>query len=351
MKLTNIVPVTLYESRYNLYRMEVTGGISVETVIEEFNKLENQYKENQMSIDEAATKAIAAALGIDVDRNIDFSPFGCTAFSKKDDNSHWMGRNYDFKTDTSCMMVYYEPKDSTKYKSVAFAALNNLGITNPLIQQENKMLQMAPFVCLDGINERGVSIAVLVVDGEPTCQFEKGKQDIFTTLALRYVLDNANSTAHAISLLLRYNMFATGGKDYHFYICDKTGTCVTVEYTYDNRDIRILSTTSTNIITNFYIYDEKHYGHGYDRYISVHKVLGKPIAKYTDTNERLWEALIKSSQEPVEGDLTSNTQWSILYSNSDLTAEIVFRRNWENKFKYNLNTNTIEEMLPPDKDA
>ena len=41
-----------------------------------------------------------------------------------------------------------------------------------------------------------------------------------------------------------------------------------------------------------------------------------------------WEALKAASQEPSEEEVTSNTQWSIVYDDTNLTAEIALRRNW-----------------------
>lgn len=51
-----------------------------------------------------------------------------------------------------------------------------------------------------------------------------------------------------------------------------------------------------------------------------------------ETIDTAWEALVASSQEPNPEDVTSNTQWSIVYNNTDLTATISLRRNWEDKF-------------------
>ena len=36
-----------------------------------------------------------------------------------------------------------------------------------------------------------------------------------------------------------------------------------------------------------------------------------------------------AAQDPNPDDITSNTQWSISYNNTDLTAEIAIRRNWD----------------------
>lgn len=41
-----------------------------------------------------------------------------------------MGRNYDFRKNTSAMLVYSSPKNY--YKSIAIAALNNVAADAPL---------------------------------------------------------------------------------------------------------------------------------------------------------------------------------------------------------------------------
>lgn len=49
-----------------------------------------------------------------------------------------------------------------------------------------------------------------------------------------------------------------------------------------------------------------------------------------------------ASQDPNPVEITSNTQWSINYNNTDLTAEVVLRRNWDDVVTYDLNTNTLD---------
>lgn len=103
-----------------------------------------------------------------------------------------MGRNYDFKLDTSALMVRCAPEDG--YKSIAFAALNNIGADQADASLSNKMACLtAPFACLDGINEKGVSIAVLTLPSEPTMH-DTGKPKLATSLLFRLILDRAATT-------------------------------------------------------------------------------------------------------------------------------------------------------------
>lgn len=84
---------------------------------------------------------------------------------------------------------------------------------------------LSSFISLDGINEKGVSIAVLTLDSKPVRQ-QSGKPVIATTLAIRLILDRAASTEEAVTLFEKYDMFASSGRDYHFYVTDQTVTVV-----------------------------------------------------------------------------------------------------------------------------
>ena len=181
------------------------------------------------------------------------------------------------------------------------------------------------------------------MDGEPTYQTTPSnggqpaepKQDIFTTLAIRLVLDKAGTVSEATEILEKYNMFATGTKDYHFYITDKTGASVVVEYDYKDVGRRCVI-SNANIVTNFYLFNgSNYYGHGHDRYVAVQKTLeyASPVIE-----ETLWDALKNSAQEPVEGDVTSNTQWSIVFNNIEPVAHIAIRRKWDDKHVFVLST-------------
>lgn len=54
-----------------------------------------------------------------------------------------------------------------------------------------------------------------------------------------------------------------------------------------------------------------------------------------------WRALQAAAQEPNPEEVTSNTQWSLVYDNTALTAQIVIRRDWNTVTGYDLNTNRI----------
>ena len=319
----SIEQLTDYEDGYNLYRMNVKYDYSIENVIN------RGIEDDQMMID-SMLKEVLPLLPV----KMKAPNFGCTSFSLTDtDGDVHMGRNYDFKSDTSAMLVYCTPKDG--YKSVAVAALDNVSANVPDENIKKKLASLAsPFICLDGINEKGVSISVLTLDSEPVRQ-NTGKPVISTTLAIRLVLDRAATTEEAVELLRSYDMYSSAGRDYHFYITDASGDGRVVEYDCES-ETRELVATPTEAVTNFFIiYKEKAlpnqkngiYGHGRERYDAVMKVLEEEKGNYT--NDTVWKAMKSAAQYPDPDDITSNTQWSVSYNNTDLTAEIAIRRNWE----------------------
>ncbi len=332
----SIEKLTDYPDGYNLYRMDVKYDYSLDDVIN------YGIKDNQTMID-AILKEALPLLPV----KIKAPEFGCTAFTLTDvDGDVHMGRNYDFRNNTSAMLVYCAPKDG--YKSVAFAALDNVSANVPDESMKKKLASLtAPFICLDGMNEKGVCIAVLTLDSEPV-HHNTGKPIVFTTLAIRIVLDRAATTEEAVELLRGYDMFASSGRDYHFYITDANGDGRVVEYDCES-EARELVATPINAVTNFFaIYKEKVlpdqrngiYGHGRERYDAVLNVFEQQEGNYT--NATVWAALRAASQEPDPESVTSNTQWSIDYNNKKFTAEIVIRRNWNDVTRYDLAENKTE---------
>lgn len=332
--LDSVKKLTDY-SNFNLYKMDICYDYSIDKIID-----------RGIFDDESALGAILQEVLPDYPVNLKMPNFGCSAFTMKNPDSVMMGRNYDFKNDTSSMLVYCSPKDG--YRSVAFAALDNVGANNPELSDETRLATLlSPFISLDGINEKGVSIAVLTLDSKPVRQ-QSGKPVIATTLAIRLILDRAASTEEAVTLFEKYDMFASSGRDYHFYVTDSNGDGRVIEYDCNSNDRRLVVTKSP-AVTNFFVMYKNFvkpyqkngvYGHGRERYDKIINVLEK---NNSYTKETAWEALVSASQAPNPNDITSNTQWSIVYDNTNLTADISIRRDWNTVTKYSLKENKITE--------
>lgn len=172
--------------------------------------------------DQAYIDAVVAQVLPGVPAHVQAPQFACSAFVAVDAEGRVRtGRNYDFKDDTSALLVRNHPRGG--YASIGLAALNNLGDNTPLDSVGGRAAAlMGPFAQLDGVNECGVSIAVLTLDSKP-CDQDTQRPVINTSLAIRLVLDRAATTQEAVDLLSAYDMHAMAGRDYHFFINDAAG--------------------------------------------------------------------------------------------------------------------------------
>lgn len=319
----SIREVARSEDGYGIYAMDVTYDYDID-------RIERRgYKDSAGYV-----RAVLAESLPFVPVHIDVPSFGCSALQIQTVDGMWLtGRNYDFRRDTSMMLVHCTPKHG--YESIAFAALDNIGVVNPTESLKKRLACLtAPFICLDGINSQGVTVSVLTLDSEPTVQ-HAGKPMLSTSLVMRLVLDRAATTDEAVELLGHYDMLALMGRDYHFFISDATGKAVAVEYDCNTPE-RTMTVTPINVITNFYIMygqdvylseEAQKYGHGYDRFETILDILCREDGAYS--RNTVWDCLQQSSQLPKPDDITSNTQWSVVYDHANLSADVVQRRHWE----------------------
>ncbi len=328
--IRSINQLKAYDDGCGLYEIDINYNYDVERVI-------NRGITDDQSFFEAVRKECLPFIPV----KLEYRKFACTVFSMASaDGKRMMGRNYDFKFDTSAMLVRCHPKNG--YRSIAFSALDNLCANSPTTFSKKMACLTVPYACLDGINEKGVSVAILTLDSKPTRQYVEGKKNITPSLAVRLILDKADSTEKAVELLSKYTMYASGGRDYHYYVCDASGDCRIIEYDC-NDEARSMKVTPTEAAANFYVaYIDKvlpnqHngiYGHGKERYDAVFEVVEETRGKATEDDA--WRALKASAQLPNPAEVTSNTQWSIVYNNTDRTAAICIRRHWEDVFRFKL---------------
>ena len=324
--LCSLKKISPFEGPYNLYESNVAYRYDLDAIIKA-----------GVGDDQAYIDAVCRQVFPGAPLKVQAPKFACSAFRAETPDGILMGRNYDFKDDTSALLVRTHPKGG--YASLAFAALNNLGVNQPELSLKGRLSAMlAPFASLDGINEKGVSIAVLTLDSDPTRQ-NNGKPKINTSLAIRLVLDRAATTQEAVDLLGSYDMVAMAGRDYHFFINDASGDSRVVEYDPKN-PARPLIVTHAREVTNYYacyagevLPNQRNgiLGHGKERALAIAEVLD---SAQLQTKEVAWWALRASSQAPNPEDITSNTQWSIVYDNTNCTADFVLRRTWSETFSF-----------------
>ena len=79
------------------------------------------------------------------------------------------------------------------------------------------------YLLQDGINETGFAVNVVELDGYPTRQHYSDRKNIFTTVAMRMLLDRASTVSEATEMLKQYNMCMDEEKErYHLLMADAT---------------------------------------------------------------------------------------------------------------------------------
>lgn len=144
--------------------------------------------------------------GYQIDSNV--SEFSCSAFlSDAPDGKKIVGRNFDF-SETETLSVYTHPKDG--YSSLATVDLDVMAVGKPngtdALSFEGKLAMLAaPYLCVDGMNEKGLCVSLLDLK-EPERHHENGKTAVLILVAVRMLLDRAASVDEAIELLEQYDI-------------------------------------------------------------------------------------------------------------------------------------------------
>ncbi|MCI5629066.1 MAG: carcinine hydrolase/isopenicillin-N N-acyltransferase family protein [Clostridium sp.] len=203
----------------------------------------------------------------------------------------------------------------------------------------NRIITLAaPYAPLDGMNEKGLAIGVLVIKDGIVHQ-NTGKTPITTTSAIRMVLDKAATVDEAVKLLKKYDMNSSGDTGYHFQIADANGDTAIVEYI-DNEMHVLTKEDGHTAATNFVLYNNMNSGHGQDRYEKI-----KEKQKETDnimTEDEAMDLLLSvpaQSTREIDGSdegLPSDTQWSCVYNLDDLTLQICTTRDKNRTYNYSL---------------
>lgn len=250
--------------------------------------------------------------------NLACSTFNATA----PDGDALFGRNFDLEFSPG-MMVRTAPKDG--YASISMVNLAFIGYGEDKLPEDlasSVVTLAAPFAPLDGVNEKGLAVGVLLIDTEATHQ-ETDRVDITTTTAIRLMLDRCATVEEAVDLLTRYDMHASGNRSYHFQIADASGESVVVEYIDNEMKLVEPGSEGYQAATNFLLtpgdYD---FGGGQDRYETVMGRLA--AAGGIMTEDEAMETLRSVSREVKIKDNGEvfQTQWSVVYNLDDATATV-----------------------------
>ncbi len=270
----------------------------------------------------------------------DFASFGCTTFNATTPSGDKLfARNYDYM-DSPGMTVWTHPKDG--YASVSTVSLYFFGYGGSFLPEDlltSLLTLLAPYIPVDGMNEKGLSIGVLELETPETFQ-QTEKKDITTTAVIRHVLDHAATVDEAIAIFNEFDMhdFLGVGCTYHYQIADASGDTAIIEYANGETTVLRPDESETLVATNFWLSDgvDDPEGVGHDRYETAKSMLRQN--NYIVTEEEAMNILDETHLENADlhGYICS-TLWSIVFNNTDKTFSVCAMYDFDNVYKFSVN--------------
>jgi hypothetical protein len=245
-----------------------------------------------------------------------------TVTLRANDGDVFFGRNFDYFHD-ACLILKVHRRDGPS--SVAVLDLHYLNLDRDDLEQASMIeripLLFAPYYLQDGMNQYGVAVADMAVQGVRAPN-DPAKPNIIHSLAMRLILDYAKNTEEAIDLLKEYNIHFVG-ETCHLLIADAAGKSAVIEFI----DGELKPTTSNEhwqVCTN-------------------HQLCGNS----EDQNDEKCKRYQTASNELAEmqGDVSPNdvmrvmeavkqdtTMWSSVYDLSTGDVSFVYRRQYEEPY-------------------
>ena len=268
-----------------------------------------------------------------------FQNFGCTTFNATTPKGDAIfGRNYDYM-DSPAMTVWTNPEDG--YASVSTVSLYFLGYGGEFLPDTlltSLLTLIAPYIPVDGMNEKGLSIGVLELETPETFQ-QTEKKDITTTAMIRTVLDHAATVDEAIEIFNSYDMhdLLGVGCTYHYQVADANGDTAIIEYVNGETTVIRPDETGTLVATNFWLSEgvDDPDGAGHDRYETAKSMLAEK--NYVVTEEEAMDILDTThiENEELHGFICS-TVWSVVYNNTDRTFDICAMYDFDNVYSFSV---------------
>ena len=272
--------------------------------------------------------------------NPDKDGFACSTFNVRDENgSHLFARNFDYK-EAPCVVMWTAPENG--YRSMAVVDSTFFIYGTKLFKMKNsrnrRRLIGAPYMSMDGINEKGFSCAVLEIKAKSTKQ-NTGKKPINTTVAIRAALDKCETVDQALDLFLSYDMHDLLGINYHYQFADAAGNSAILEYV-DNEPFIIRQKTpyESLYVTNYFLAPggDNRKGMGKDRYERIEEVLKKNDGVLSENKamELLSECNLFYRHKTFKHMVI--TLWSAVYNCSENSMLLCAAMDYSRKYKFYL---------------
>lgn len=240
---------------------------------------------------------------------------GCSTFNAKTpDGKVLMGRNYDLK-ETRALVLWTQPEKG--YKSLSVCNQNMMLYLDIRRSRRGFRSLGAPYLSMDGMNEKGLAGAILMLITKPTKQ-NTGKPVITTSVALRGILDTCKNVEEAISFMSKFDMHDLMCACYHYFFTDAEGKSAIVEYKENEMFVYRQERPDDNLkLTNFFLTPGgKCREMGRDRFETMDCALKEKPVLTEDEAMELLRAVSKRFRSRNKLYFVA-TDWSVVYNCTD----------------------------------
>jgi len=260
------------------------------------------------------------------------------------------GRNFDYRfKDGASILMRTRPRDG--YQSLSMVSMNFVGYDGAMLcdgKTDLSMLVAAPLMQMDGMNEKGFAISVLVVVADECAQqYADGKHSIMTSVMMRMLLDRAADVDEALSMLENYNFFCDGlqtdrkpgnKSNYHFLLSDASGKTVVLEYVKKDgpgTDSEwVMNAVDEKIATNHFRSEGwRHLGRQDERWSRMQRTLEEKNGVLTVTEGM---ALLNSVHQTPHDNHEGKTQWSVIYNLTKKCATVCVNGDYSRAYTVSL---------------
>ena len=259
--------------------------------------------------------------------------WSCSAFMVRNQkNEIIVGRNFDWENIPG-MILITEPDQG--YKSVSMVPVDLMINKEAKSAMDNQKLLWAPFFPVEGMNERGLVVIELAVEGEKV--FDENKISMLSLHLIRLLLDNAANLNESIELLSKYNNTASYRS--HLFIADSTGSSAVIEYL-DNEMVVSKNHNQWQVVTNNMVYktSDKRLRKECGRYDFMSQYLSSHHSAISTVGSMsLLRSVSVKNVYASQFNITSSTQWSVVYNIGERCIDVVSRRDFRNKYHFELN--------------
>lgn len=260
----------------------------------------------------------------------------CSSFAAQTPAGDYIqGRNMDFALAQN-ILVRTKPRDGYASLAMASGALLNYMDDVPENLKDRVRILAAPYYAVDGINEAGLSMAVLLQTAAAPVHQDTGKPGMTTTMAVRFVLDKAATVNEAIALLGRYDMRGMTNANFHFLIVDAHGDRAVVEYV--NNKMEVIRSEGYGLpVTNFFLSENavEAVRDGEDRIEKLRAALDQ--GKGVISEEKTWKVLesIKAVDDyDADTGINFNTAYSMIFNNTQRSMIVSINADFSKLYSY-----------------